>query len=157
MRSVAAVIAVFLVGCPVEVSDIDTDDDPTEAPDITGEYTVLPLTDVEGEADCAGIEGSDPTWLEGMLTISGPADALTYTFEGGEVLTGSVDPAFTFFAEGTVVQNGIDVDVAAEGLAFIGDQRWILDGDVVLDVLDSTDGSPACTLSGRLEAEQLSP
>ncbi len=156
VSGIAGILIWATAGCPLEVSDIDTDD-PSQAPDITGDYTVQPLSDIEGEADCAGIPGSDPTWLAGSLTIEGPADDLLYTFEDGEQLDGSVDPAFTFFATGTVVREGVDVDVAVEGLAFIGDQRWELDGDVVLDVLDSTGKAAACTLSGRLEAEQLSP
>ncbi|MEZ4316565.1 MAG: hypothetical protein R3F61_03655 [Myxococcota bacterium] len=140
----------LLAGCPVDGSDLDTDD-PTGPPDITGDYTVAALTELSG---CDGVTAADPAWMAGALTISGTPDALVFTFAGGETLDGSVDEAFTWSAVGTVVREGQEVDALVEGLAFIGDVTWILDGDVSLSVLDSTGSVPACTLTGRLEAEQ---
>ncbi|MCA9299296.1 MAG: hypothetical protein H6737_15735 [Alphaproteobacteria bacterium] len=152
MRHAIALSAILLAGCPLD-SDIDTDD-PVEPPDITGVYTVAPLTDVAG---CEGVAEADVSWMEGALVIEGTPDALTFTFAGGEVLEGSVDEAFTWAADGTVSAGAGFHDVAAEGLAFIGDVTWILDGDVAVDVLDSTEAAPTCTLTGRLEAEQDPP
>ena len=142
-----------LSGCPIDVADVDTDID-DDAPDITGDYVVAPLTEVEG---CEGVAAADPVWMEGAMTIEGSPDALSFTFSGGEQLLGSVDTAFTWEAEGTVPREGTDVEVVAEGLAFIGDETWILSGDVLVEVPDSTGSAPACMLSGRLEAEQDPP
>ena len=142
-----------LAACDIDTSDVDTDD-VADPPDITGEYTVHPLTEVEG---CEGVPEADTTWLEGDLTISGPPDDLLFAFGSGEELAGTVDAAFTWEVEGTVSGTSTTLEVVGEGLAFIGDQTWELDGDVALDVVDSTDGTSTCTLTGRMEAEQDPP
>lgn len=142
----------LLAGCAIDQADIDTGD-PDELPDITGVYTVSPL----GEP--AGCEGTsvDPSWIEGALTISGPAEALAYTFDAGPSLAGSVDATFTFEGSGTVEIGAEEWVVTFEGLAFLGDSGWNLDGDLSADVLDSTSGATACTLTGLLEAVQDPP
>jgi len=143
----------LLGGCTLEGADIDTGE-PVDPPDITGEYRVQPLAQVQG---CETFPDVDGRWMEGILVISGAPDDLLFEFEGGEQLSGAVDTAFTWEAVGTVVTSEAILDVSAEGLVFIGDQTWVLDGDVVLDRADSTDSTAACTLTGRMEAEQNPP
>lgn len=139
-------------GCTIDQADIDTGD-PDELPDLAGSYTVAPLGEPTG---CEGT-AVDPAWIAGGLTISGPADALAFTFDGGESLGGSVDATFTFEASGTVEIESSEWVVAMEGLAFLGDSGWNLDADLTADVLDSTSGATTCTLTGLLEAVQDPP
>lgn len=141
-----------LVGCEIQGADVDTGD-PDARPDIRGLYSVSAPTDVVG---CEAI-GVEFDWLVAGLEITGPAETLTFRFAGGEELTGDIDTAFTFSAEGTVSIEPQEWDVLVEGLAFIGDETWQLDGDIDATITDSTAGTPACTLTGRLEAEQDPP
>ena len=143
---------VGLIGCEIQDADVDTGDGDVR-PDIQGVYSVSPPTEVVG---CETMD-VDTDWLVAGLEIIGPADALVFRFAGGEELTGDIDTAFTFTAAGTVDIGPLEWDVSLEGLAFIGDETWQLDGDLDATITDSTAGTPACTLTGRLEAEQDPP
>lgn len=145
-------VLVLLAGCPIDQGDLDTDD-PDVRPDLAGTYEVAPLADPAG---CEGVD-VDLAWIEGRMVVSGPATALVATWDSGAVLGGAAELDFTFALDGAVAGPSHDFDVVVEGLAFLGDEGWNLDGDLVADVLDSTTGATACMLSGRLEAEQGSP
>lgn len=145
-----ALVGVFaLAACEPESDDVVTPTD--ELPDITGTYDAV-FSEPEG---CDAYADTAPAWLTGELVVAGEPDALTFTFADGAVLEGSVDAAFTWEATARVGQPGEEVDVYLDGLAFIGDDSWILDGDVAVDRLESTGASTLCTLTGLLEASQI--
>ncbi|MCA9572816.1 MAG: hypothetical protein KC656_33490 [Myxococcales bacterium] len=139
-----------LGGCDPEGSDIVTPVD--EPPDIRGTYGVT-LSDASG---CEDHPEGGVAWLEtGDLVVDGEPDALTFTFGDGTVLDGSVDATFTFQSSGTAVHEGVQQDLFFDGLAFIGDETWDLDGDLTADLLDSTGSATTCTLTATLEAVQI--
>lgn len=140
-------ILMGLAACEPENADVGPVTDLNERPDIQGAYTVA-VTDLDG---CEGTVDLD--LLVGDLTIAGPATELVYTFPG-VVLDGSVDAAFTFEATGTADRSDHALDFTLEGLAFIGDETWNLDGDLTVDRIDSTAQTVTCTLTALLEAEQ---
>lgn len=137
------------VACDPEVADIETDQ-PDDRPDVTGSYTVT-LTELEG---CDQGQG-DLTWMQGALQITGEPGSLELEFAGGDVLIGVVDASYSLDAEATVRPVDRDQDVVFAGIVVLGDAGWDIDGDVLADVIDSTDDSITCTLSGRMEAQQI--
>lgn len=147
MRTPFALLLALTSGCVIDAADIETDD-PIQPPDITGSYAVV-LSDISG---CDGTS-ADLAWAESELRVAGPADVLDFEFPGG-TLIGSIDAAFTWEASGTVALTDATHEAAAEGIAFIGDQTWVLDGDLSVEVIGSTAGADPCTLTARMEAEQ---
>ncbi len=94
----------------------------------------------------------DLTWVP-ALTISGTSDALEFAF-GDHTFLGQVDAAFTWDASGTVATATETQDTVLGGVAFIGDETWLLDGDLAAPVNGSTVDATPCTLTARMEAEQ---
>jgi hypothetical protein len=148
MRWTAALLLV-LAGCEPVADDVGTTIDLGRRPDITGTYTVAVLD----RSGCPDHPAARLESLEDGLVVSGPADDLTFTF-GSIVLAGEVDTAFSFEATGTTTVGDDELDIGIEGLAFIGDESWNLDGDLLVDRIDSTAQTVTCTLTALLEAEQ---
>lgn len=140
---------IVLAGCEPEGSDVGTDP-ADELPDIAGGYALV-FSDLEG---CEEHPEGSVAAFEGDLVIEGDAEALLFTLADGTTLDGSIDAAFTWEASGTATRDGATQDLFLEGLAFIGDETWNLDGEIVADLVDSTGQSTACTLTGLLEATQ---
>lgn len=149
MRSFMGLGLLVLVGCEPEGSDIITPTD--ELPDLAGTYDAE-FSEPEG---CEAYPEVTPDWLTGTLVITGEPEALTFAFGDADPLEGAVDAAFTWEASGTATTEASEIMLFLEGLAFIGDETWNLDGDVTVDRLDSTGRSTVCTLTGLLEASQV--
>lgn len=150
MKSVS--LCVLALGCAVGAADVTTTDttDDLDPPDLAGRYASA-LLDTSG---CEAFPEVPLAWVTGPLVVSGPPDALLFSFAGAPELAGSVDATYSFQIDDAAVVDGWPLVVFALGLAYIGDDAWVLDGDLDVDWEDPADSTRFCTLSGTLEATQ---
>ncbi len=133
-------IALFAVTACDTVADIETDDSFSAAPDIAGSYTVA----ITGASGCTSNDAVDA--FAGTLTVSGDADALSFAFENGESVPGSVDDSFFFEFGGTVGAGNLFADGAASESA----ELWTLSGDFGLTLADD-----ACEVVAEFTANEV--
>lgn len=140
-----ALATIALTACE-GAADVDTGDTTDDAPDIQGDYLVT-LVDPEG---CAG-DHSAAAPFAGNLSVTGAAAALSFTFDDGIAISGSVDEAFFFEAAGEPALAQGAATFYVGGVATQDQETWVLEGEFTLELVDA---SPACVISGTLQARQ---
>jgi len=119
-----AALAAWLVptSACIAAADVQQDDPFVAAPDVTGTFNVT----LDALSGCEGTELL--AWARGALVVDGAADALTFDFGDGAVLTGTVDQSYFVELGGTFATAAGATSVLGDGVAATSPAGWRLDG-----------------------------
>lgn len=150
------ILALSLVAGCSGTSDLETDTDVFDAPDITGRYDVQ-ITGTNGCLDDSGESNGALIldWAPGPMVISGDPDSLVFDFLDEVVMNGSVDRTFQLNFGGTVTVDAFTVSAFASGSAVEEEARWMLSGKITGTADDDGVEANDCTIEAPYTATRL--
>jgi hypothetical protein len=137
-------------------SDVDTDTDVFDAPDITGRYDVQ-VTGTNGCIDDSGESNASLIldWAPGPMVVSGTPDSLVFDFLDEVVMNGSVDRTFQVNFGGTVTVDAFTVSAFGAGAAAEEGAQWTISGKITGTADDDGVESNDCTIEAPYSATRL--
>lgn len=149
-----SVLLVFATAC--NGGDKDSGGLQGDPPDVAGRYNII----LGGTSGCSGESSWIQDWAEGPLAIDGDPSTLTFDFGDEMSFLGSVSAAYSFGFSGDVIWGEAELSVYGSGVFDTeteddGSVKWVMDGDLEVEVDDDEFETNNCTIDGAFHGYEL--